>query len=87
MDKVRSQVLEMCRIGFDLVLTNTLLKDNILKDKMNHDNDSTTWEDEMKKMKQWVGCSHESPEVRMVDENREMTYHDNSCKDLDLARP
>jgi len=41
----------MYRIGFDLVLTNILLKDIILKDEMNHDSDGTTWEDEMKKIK------------------------------------
>ena len=40
----------MCRIGFDLVLTNTLLKDTILNDEMNHSSDGTTWEDEMNKM-------------------------------------
>ena len=74
----------MCRIDFDLVLMNTLFKDTVLKDEMIHGRNDTTWEDEMKKIKQWVGCSHESPEMRMVDENRKMTYH---CKDLDLDRP
>ena len=54
---------------------------------MNHDSDRITWEDEMKKMKQRVGCSYKSLEVRMVDGNEEMAYHDNSCKDLDLDRP
>ena len=77
----------MCQIGFDLVLTNTLLKDTILNDEMNHSSDGTTWEDEMNKMNQQVGCCHESSEVRMVDENEEMAYHDNSCKYLDLDRP
>ena len=64
----------MCRIGFDLVLTNTLLKDTVLKDEMNHSSDGTTWKDEKNKMNLWVGCSHESSEVRMVDENEEMAY-------------
>ena len=76
----------MCQIDFDLVLMNTLLKDTTLKDEMNHSSDGTTWEDEMNKMNQWVGCSHESSEVRIVDENEEMTYHDNSCKHFDLDR-
>jgi len=40
----------MCRFSFDLVLTNTLLKDIVLKDEMNHSTDGTTWEDEMNKM-------------------------------------
>jgi len=40
----------MCRIGFDLVLRNTLLKDIVLKDEMNHSSDDTTWEDEMNKI-------------------------------------
>ena len=77
----------MCRISFDLVLTNTLLKDTVLKDEMNHDSDGTAWKDEMKKMKQWVGCSYKSLQVRMVDGNEEMAYHNNCCKDLDLDRP
>ena len=38
----------MCRISFDLVISNTLLKNTILKDEMNLGNDGTTWEDEMK---------------------------------------
>ena len=41
----------------------------------------------MKEIKYWVSCSHESPEVRMVNKNEEMACHDNSCKDLDLDRP
>ena len=48
----------MCGIDFDLVLTNTLSKDTVLKDEMNFDSDSTRWEGEMKKMRNWVGCSH-----------------------------
>jgi len=42
MDKVRSWVLEMCQIGFDIVLMNILLKDTNLKDEMNHSSDGTT---------------------------------------------
>jgi len=41
----------MCRIGFDIFLMSTLLKDTILKNEMNHGSDDTIWEDEMKKMK------------------------------------
>jgi len=74
MDRVYSWVLEICQIGFDLILTNILSKDTVLKN-------------EMKKMRLWVGGGHKSPEVKMVDENEEMAYHDNSYKDLDLDRP
>ena len=45
------------------------------------------WVDEINKMNYWISCSHESSEVRMVDGNEEMAYHDNSCKHLDLDRP
>jgi len=41
----------MYQIGFDLVLTNTLLKDTFLKNEMNHDSVNTTWEDDMKEIK------------------------------------
>jgi len=51
MDKIRSLVLEMCGIDFDLILTKTLSKDTILKNEMNYDSDGTKWEDEMKKMR------------------------------------
>ena len=40
----------MCQIDFDLVLMNTLLKDTVLKDEMNHSSDGTAWEDEMNKI-------------------------------------
>ena len=60
----------MYQIGFDLVLTNTLLKDTFLKNEMNHDSVNTTWEDDMKEIKQWVGYKHD-PNVRTVDENEE----------------
>ena len=40
MDRVRSSVLEMCRISFDLVLTNSLLKDTVLNDEMNHSSEA-----------------------------------------------
>jgi len=57
----------MCGIDFDLVLTNTLSKDTVLKDEMNFDSDSTRWEGEMKKMRNWVGCSHWSSDERLED--------------------
>ena len=44
MDRVHSQVLEMCGIDLDLVLMNSLSKDTIPKDEMSDDSDDTKWE-------------------------------------------
>ena len=41
LDRVRSQVLEMYEVDFDLVPTNTLPKDIVQNSEMNFDNDST----------------------------------------------